>query len=99
MSGFLLDTNVPSELTRPLPDSRVRGWVASQDSASLYLSVVSVGEFRKGFIMLPQGKRRVQLEEWLELYILPLFDDRILPVTLNIGNRWGILSGQCQLRA
>jgi toxin FitB len=97
-SGFLLDTNVPSELTRPVPDSRVTNWVKAQDNISLYMSVVSVGELRKGITLLPQGKRRAQLEQWFEHYLLPLFADRVLPVTQRVGNRWGVLDAQCQLR-
>ena len=96
--GFLVDTNVPSELTRPSPDVRVRNWVDAQVNTSLHLSVVSVGEIRKGFTLLPQSKRRAQLEEWLETFLLPLFGNRILPVTQAVGNRWGILSAECQLR-
>jgi predicted nucleic acid-binding protein len=96
--GFLLDTNVPSELTRSLPDVRVRRWVDAQDNASLYLSAVTVGELRRGFTILPLGKRRTQLELWFEQYLLPLFADRILPVTKSVGNRWGVLGGECQLR-
>ncbi len=98
MNGFLLDTNIPSELTRPTPDSGVSNWVDAQDNASLHLSVVSVGELRRGFTVLPQSKRRMQLEQWFEQYLLPLFADRVLPVTQSIGNRWGVLGGECQLR-
>lgn len=76
----------------------MRDWVDAQDNTSLHLSVVSVGEIRKGFTLLPQGRRRAQLEEWFELYLLPLFGDRILPVTQPVGNRWGLLSAECQLR-
>jgi predicted nucleic acid-binding protein len=97
-AGFLLDTNVPSELTRSSPNPRVSTWVGAQDSVSLYLSVVSVGEFRKGFCLLPQGRRRMQLEQWLEQFLLPLFGSRILPVTQSIANRWGVLSATCQVR-
>ena len=57
--GFLLDTNVLSELTKPMPDVHVRDWVDAQDDANLYLSVVSVGELRRGFTILPLGKRRL----------------------------------------
>ena len=96
--GFLLDTNVPSELTRPVPDVRVSGWVDAQDNASLYLSVVTVGELRRGLTILPLGKRRTQLEYWFEQHLLPLFAGRILPVTQRVGNHWGVLGGQCQLR-
>jgi toxin FitB len=98
VSGFLLDTNIQSELTRPMPDSLVRDWVAAQDNASLYLSVVSVGELRWGFTAMPQSKRRTQLEQWFEQYLLPLFGDRILPVTQSIGGRWGVLGGECQAK-
>ena len=98
MSGFLLDANIPSELTRPRPDVRVSDWVDAQDNASLHLSVVTVGELRRGFTVLPRSKRRTQLEQWFEQYLLPLFVGRTLPVTQNVGNRWGILDGECQLR-
>ena len=48
MSGFLLDTNIPSEMIRTLPNARVNAWILGQDDASLHLSVVTVGELRKG---------------------------------------------------
>jgi predicted nucleic acid-binding protein len=98
VNGFLLDTNVPSELTKPFPDVRVTSWVSAQDNASLYLSVVSVGELRRGFTILPLCRRRTQLEQWFEQYLVPLFADRILPVTHSVGNRWGILDAECRLR-
>jgi predicted nucleic acid-binding protein len=96
--GFLLDTNVPSELTRTLPEARVANWVDAQDSASLYLSVISVGELRRGFTILALGKQRTQLEQWFERYLVPSFFGRILPVTQSIADRWGVLSGECRLR-
>ena len=81
-----------------MPDSRVRDWVAAQDNSSLYLSVVSVGELRWGFTAMPLSKRRTQLEQWFEQDLLPLFGDRILPVTQSIGDRWGVLGGKCQVK-
>jgi predicted nucleic acid-binding protein len=81
-----------------MPDVCVSGWVAAQDKAALYMSVVTVGELRKGLTILPLGKRRKQLEQWFEQYLLPLFADRILPVTRGVANRWGVLDGECQLR-
>lgn len=96
--GFLLDTNVPSELTRPLPDPQVKSWVESQDNDLFHLSVITVGELRKGVSLLPKSKRKVQLEEWLETYLLPLFDTRLLSVTRSIADRWGSLSADRQLR-
>lgn len=96
-SGFLLDTNVPSELTKQSSDSRVTAWVEAQNQSLLYLSAISVGELRRGFSLLPEGKRRAQLEKWFEDYLVPLFGDRILPITRSVGERWGRLSAQRQL--
>ena len=94
--GFLLDTNVPSELTRPTPDTGVVAWVLAQAEMPLYLSVISVGELRKGFTLLPPSRRRTQLEEWFENFLLPLFGSRILPVTQPVSDRWGVLSAERQ---
>ena len=67
MSGFLLDTNCISELVRPKPEPRVMEWMEAADEAMLYLSVLTVGEIRKGLAGLSQGKRRTHLETWLEV--------------------------------
>jgi len=64
----------------------------------LFVSVVTIGELRKGFTILPQSKRRVFLEDWLRDDFLPWFAGRILPVTQAIADRWGILDGESQLR-
>jgi toxin FitB len=97
VNGFLLDTNVPSELIRSRADPHVAGWVYARDERSLHLSVVSVGELRRGFVVLPPGMRRAQLEQWFENELLPRFRGRILPVTHSVADRWGVLDGQCQL--
>ena len=98
MSDFLLDTNIPSELIRTRPDPRVGNWVYTRDEQSLYLSVVSIGELRRGFVVLPVSKRRTALERWFENDLLPRFRGRILPVTHSIADRWGLLDGECQLK-
>jgi predicted nucleic acid-binding protein len=96
MSGFPLDTNIPSEMIRTVPDPRVNAWVSEQEDVSLYLSVVTIGELRKWITVLPKGKRRSRLQDWLGGEIIPLFTGRTLPVTQAIANRWGVLSGQRQ---
>ena len=58
MSGFLLDTNVPSELLRTQPDPKVTAWIAAQDLDSLFLSVVSFGELCKRITIMSAGKRK-----------------------------------------
>lgn len=93
MSGFLLDTNVTSELIRLRPDPAVSEWVFNQERETLLLSVITIGELRKGFAILPQGKRRAALEQWLGKSLLPSFAGRVLSVTQSIAESWGTLSG------
>ncbi len=97
MTGFLLDTNVPSELTRPKSEPRVEKWLDDADDARLFFSVVSLGEIFKGITILPDSERRRELQQWLDETLRPWFDGRILPVTEHIAKRWGILAGECQL--
>jgi toxin FitB len=98
MNGFLLDTNVPSELIRVRPEPHVAEWIEAADDAQLFVSVVTIGELRKGFTIVRESRRRAFLEDWLQDELLPWFEGRILPVTQAIANRWGILDGECQLR-
>jgi toxin FitB len=62
MSGYLLDTNCISEVVRINPEPRVMAWIEAADESLLYLSVLTLGEIRKGLAALSQGKRRTQLE-------------------------------------
>ena len=62
MNGFLLDTNVPSEMTRSRPQASVSKWLDDADDEGLYFSVVSLGEILKGVTILPEGKRRTELQ-------------------------------------
>lgn len=96
MSGFLLDTNCVSELVRPHPDRRVMEWADATNEASLYLSVLTLGEIRKGIAALPQGKRRTKLETWLEVDLKARFHGRILPVDAGVADRWGLLTAEAK---
>lgn len=98
MNGYLLDTNVPSEFSRDRPAPRVVEWLKTQPVAALFLSAVTIGEIRKGLVVLPQGRRRSELEAWFQTDLLIWFRNRILPVTHAVADRWGVLDGQCQLR-
>jgi predicted nucleic acid-binding protein len=91
MSGFLLDTNCISELVRPKPEPRVSDWMNAADESLLYLSVLTLGEIRKGVAGLAQGKRRTHLETWLEVDLQARFSGRILPIDSAIADRWGLL--------
>jgi predicted nucleic acid-binding protein len=95
--GFLLDTNIPSELMRQRPEPRVTGWVAAQDISVLFLSVVSIGELETGFTTMQDAARRTRLELALQRHLAILFPERVLPVTQPIAARWGRLDGMRQL--
>jgi predicted nucleic acid-binding protein len=97
MSGFLLDTNVTSELIRPQPEPMVAAWVVSQPLEALFISAVSFGEYRKGIVLKSPGRRRDELEAWIAIDLSNLFFGRILPVTRSVAERWGVLEGQRQL--
>lgn len=96
MSGFLLDTNIPSELTHPLPEPRVLQWLDAVDNDLVFLSAITLGEIRKGCDLLDVGKRRSQLENWLNNDVRIWFANRILPVDDAIAERWGALDAQRQ---
>lgn len=98
MTGFLLDTNIPSELTRPKSDPQVENWLDNADDDQLFFSVVSLGEIFKGITILPESKRRQQLHQWVDETLRPWFKGRVLPVTEAIAERWGILAGESQLK-
>jgi len=92
MSGYLLDTNCISELVRLKPEPRVMAWMQAAEETLLYLSVLTLGEIRKGLAGLPQGKRRTHLETWLEIELGARFAGRILPIDVSVADRWGLLA-------
>ena len=96
MSGFLVDTNCISELIRANPDPVVLAWMQAAREDLLFLSVLTLGEIRKGVAGLPQGKRRAQLEAWLELDLRARFAGRILTIDSQIADRWGLLTAEAK---
>ena len=98
MSGFLLDTNVISELVKPRPETRVVSWIAATDESLLFLSVLTIGEIRRGISSLPSTARRATLEAWLDSSLLVRFNGRILPIDQGVADRWGRLTGSAAAR-
>jgi predicted nucleic acid-binding protein len=92
VSGFLLDTNVISELVKPRPEASVTAWVEDTDESLLYLSVLTLGEIRRGIAALPQSRRRAILEAWLNKDLRARFEDRILIIDQSVADRWGLLT-------
>jgi len=91
VSGWLLDTNVLSELRRPRPDAKVVQFVAAQPLDTLHVSVVTFAEIRFGIELVSDAGRRRELEEWLEHKLRPLFENRVLEIDEEIMLRWRLL--------
>lgn len=92
--SYLLDTNVISELKRPKPNGRVIDWFATVTKESLYLSVLTLGEIRKGIDKLPDGQRRLTLSGWLVQELPSWFGPRILAIDTDVADCWGRLQAQ-----
>jgi predicted nucleic acid-binding protein len=94
--SYLLDTNVLSELRRREPDAQVVRWLDLRPPSTLFLSVLTLGELRKGVEALPAGARRQALDDWLAVDLPAYFGGRILPIDARVADRWGAdLRRQC----
>lgn len=96
MNGFLLDTEVVWELVKPIQDSVVIRWLGEQDERSLFLSVLTIGEIRKGIMRLSDGRRKSALEKWVSSHLRLRFQGRILEVSEEIADRWGRLQAKAR---
>jgi toxin FitB len=87
--GWLLDTNVVSELRKPNCDARVKAWSDSQPPSSFFLSRITIAEIRYGIERLPVGEpSRRRLEAWLTNELRPWFSDRLLEADEDVFRIW-----------
>ena len=86
---IILDTNVVSEPLKPAPAQAVLDWLDRQVPETLYLTAVSLAELLAGIEALPQGRRRLELEQAVTRQILPLFEGRILPFDAKAAEAFG----------
>lgn len=91
MRGWLLDTNVISELRRPRPSARVRAFVASQALEELFVSTVTFAEIRYGIEAVGDPIRRAELNDWLAHKVRPMFGQRVLEVSEDVMFKWRLL--------
>jgi predicted nucleic acid-binding protein len=94
LSRYLIDTNVISEFTKPLPNVKAVRWVRAQDVSDLFVSVITIGEIRTGIEDMAAGRRRAELEAWIETGLPAWFRSNMLPVTRQIAELWGQLTIQ-----
>ena len=90
--SYLVDTNVLSELRRKAPDTGVVDWFARRPASMLYLSVLTLGEIRRGIENVADVDRRLGLIDWLETELPAFFTGRILAIDSQVADRWGRLA-------
>ena len=92
--GYLIDTNVISELRRREPEPRVVQWFERKPASLLYMSVLSLGEIRRGVENLQASERQQALRAWLEEDLPAFFAGRLLPIDAAVAHRWGRLQAE-----
>ena len=93
---YLLDTCVISELVAKKPNPKVVSWIDSIDPDSAYLSVITIGEIRKGIEKLPDSRRKTILHSWLIEELMARFSGKILPIDSEVVLMWGQLIGSLE---
>jgi predicted nucleic acid-binding protein len=88
LTGWLLDTNILSELRRPKPERKVLAFVAAQPLELLHVSAVSFAEIRFGIERVVDPGHRADLNEWLTHKVRPMFEQRVLAITEDIMLKW-----------
>lgn len=91
MTGWLLDTNILSELRRPRPEPKVVAFIAAQPLDLFYVSTVTLAEIRFGVELVDDATRRAELGDWLTHRVRPMFERRILPVSEDVILKWRLL--------
>lgn len=94
--SYLIDTNVISELVKKNPDNNVILWFESIPNDKIYISVITLGEIRKGVDQITQAHKKEKLRVWLEHQLPDWFQDRILPIDSSVADRWGRLVAQAR---
>jgi predicted nucleic acid-binding protein len=91
VTGWLLDTNVLSELRRPRPERKVLAFLDAQPIERLYVSAVTFAEIRFGIEIVADAGRRAELNDWLAHKVRPMFEQRVLAISEDIMFKWRLL--------
>jgi len=91
VTGWLLDTNILSELRRPKPEPKVLAFIASLPLDLLYVSAVTFAEIRFGIELVTEPNQRAELNDWLTHKVRPMFEQRVLPVTEDVMFKWRLM--------
>ncbi|MCC5912755.1 MAG: type II toxin-antitoxin system VapC family toxin [Balneolaceae bacterium] len=87
--SYLIDTCCISELVKKKPNPSVAKWFADRNELSMFLSVITFGELRKGIEKLPDSKKKKELNRWVKEDLKHRFKNRILNINMEVVNKWG----------
>ncbi|MFF3223202.1 type II toxin-antitoxin system VapC family toxin [Nocardia suismassiliense] len=94
--GYLLDTNAVSEWIKPRPDPGLIEWLHDADEERMFLSVITIGEIRRGVDRMSNGRRKARLTTWLSDQVTDRFDARLLPIDLGVAQAWGRIRARAE---
>jgi len=95
--NYLLDTCVISELIKPKPNSKVIKWLRSCQDESLFLSSLTIGEIQKGISRLPNSRKKIKLQNWLDSELIQRFDERVLGIDFKVAQKWGEIQASSEI--
>ena len=93
---YLLDTDIVSQYRKLPPNPRVDAWMQRTDDCDMYISDITYAELWYGIHLLPPGKRRTELEEWVEGDLYMQFFNRVVALGLGAAKRYGSLMARAK---
>ena len=94
--SFLLDTCVLSEIVKPQPNAGLVNWLAKQNSNTLFISSLTLGELSKGIAKLAEGQRKAFLADWLNTQVIQNFSSRVLDLDAAVALEWGATQAESE---
>ena len=97
--SYLIDTNIISETIKTTPNKGVLKWFNSTPSYALFISVITIGEIRKGIEIVKNDTKKSELVSWLDFELRPWFGNNIISIDQSIAERWGYISANTKVPA
>jgi len=93
---YLLDTCVISEFTRRIPEDKVIQWIEGIDEDQLFLSVITIGEIQRGIERLPDSRRKIEMQAWVNNHLIQRFNNRVISLDTQTMLIWGSLTARME---
>jgi len=91
---IIVDTNIVAEAMKALPEVAVMSWLNDQETSTLFLTTITMGEIYYGLRIMPQGRRRLQLEQGFDRLLAEAFAGRVLAFEEGAARHYGEVMGR-----